>query len=500
MDGPNYLGIYLSKEAATVVCLSGKAVSGCFSVTVEANQEQKPQELVRLISEGLAKRGLKFSEGSVALDCSMFMQHNVHSKFNDPKQIASTVRFDAEEVLGMDITDLALAFKVTSGGQASTQGEQAGSSLTVFTAQKRQLSDILLSLQSNNIDPVTIEPDVNCLSRFIVQNVSLSPDSHSLFCVLSDSSGYFIALAETRETTAMRTFLVRPGQERNALLAREIPITIALIESDKSINSVKVFDSTGSVNYQPLSERLGIEAGSVDLVAAAATAPEALADCANPVGFAIAYGAALSHLEKVQSVNFRNDFSPYQGRKMRLQKAMKFSSASAVVLVLAAGMYFHLQLWEQNKYRSQLYKKFEKEYAVVMFGKKPPDKTSPVKKLEGELKRVENVRKGLLSVTGEESVSSKLTLVLEAFNKCAEQTNLNIDTVTIATKTISITGDTSSRENTLKLFDAIRQSKLDIMQQDLETKGGRDSFSITVAPARSGEPAPARGGPAEPKK
>jgi t-SNARE complex subunit (syntaxin) len=155
-------------------------------------------------------------------------------------------------------------------------------------------------------------------------------------------------------------------------------------------------------------------------------------------------------------------------------------------------MYFHLQLWQQNKYRSQLYKKFEKQYSAVMFGKKPPDKTNPVKKLEGELKRIENVKKGLLSVTGEESISAKLTLVLDAFNKCAAQTNLNIDSISITTRTISIAGDTSSRENTLKLFDAIRQSRLEIMQQDLDAKGGRDNFSITVAPTRLDSPDPNR--------
>jgi hypothetical protein len=52
------------------------------------------------------------------------------------------------------------------------------------------------------------------------------------------------------------------------------------------------------------------------------------------------------------------------------------------------------------------------------------------------------------------------------------------------------------------LFDAIRQSRLEILQQDLDAKGGRDNFSITVAPTRgelaeptSGEPA--RGEPVE---
>jgi hypothetical protein len=484
VEGPNYLGIYLSKDAATAVCLSNGSVLGCFSVTIGEKEQRKPQELVRLITDGCAKRGLKFSEAAVALDCSMFMQHNVRSKFNDLRQIAATVRFDTEEILGMDITDLALAFKVTSSSPASTRGEQAGSSLTVFTAQKKQLSDILISLQSNNIDPVTIEPDVNCLSRFILQKVSLPLDSPSLFCVLSELSGYFIAFSQSREMLAMRTFLVRPAQERNELLTREVPLTTALIEGDKPVNTVKIFDSTGSIDYQQLGKKLSIEAGSVDLIAAAATSSEALADCADPVGFAIAYGAALSHLGKIQSVNFRNDFSPYQGKRVRMQKAIKFASASVIVLMLAAGIYFQLQLWQENSYRSRLYKKLEKQYSDVMFGKKPPPKSNPVKKLDGELRRIENVKKGLLSVTGEESISAKLTLVLEAFNRCAAQTNLNIDSISITTKNITIAGDTSSKANTLKLFDALRESKLEILQQNLGAKGGRDNFSITVAPKK----------------
>jgi hypothetical protein len=297
-------------------------------------------------------------------------------------------------------------------------------------------------------------------------------------------SGYFITFAQSRETSAVRTFLVRFAQNRNELLAREVPVTTALAEADKPVNSVKVFDSTGSVDYQQLGKKVGIEAGSVDLIEASAAGPEVLADCADHVGFAIAYGAALSHLEKAQNVNFRNDFMPYQGRKVRLQKAIKFSSISAAVLMLAAGGYFQLQLWKENKYRNQLFKKLETQYAAVMFGKKPLSKSDVVKKLEGELRRIENVKKGLLSITGEESISAKLTLVLEAFNKCAAQTNLNIDSISITNKTISIAGDTSSNANTLKLFEAIKNSGLEIVQQNLSAKGNRANFSITVVPKK----------------
>ena len=218
MQRQNYLGIYLSRDAATVVCLGSQGrdrnVLGCFSVSVEETETQNLQALAGLIAQGCAERGLEFSEVAVALNCAMFMQHNIHSEFDDPKQIAQTVRFDVEEALATDVTDVAMAFKITSS-------DQTGSTLTVFTAQRKILSDILFALQSNNIDPVTIEPDVNCLSRFIWQNVSLPENLHPFFCVLSRRSGYFIVpiLSGSQKQSVMRTFLLGPTQAREGTSA-----------------------------------------------------------------------------------------------------------------------------------------------------------------------------------------------------------------------------------------------------------------------------------------
>jgi len=170
VDGQKYVGIYLSKDTATVVCLGSQGrdrkVLGCFSVSVEEAEGPDTYHgataLAGLIARECAEKIPMYRdcEVAVALDCAMFMQHNVHSEFDDTKQIAATIRFDTEEALATDISDIAIAFKITSS-------DQAGSELAVFTAQRKILSDILLSLQSSNIDPVTIEPDINCLSRVI---------------------------------------------------------------------------------------------------------------------------------------------------------------------------------------------------------------------------------------------------------------------------------------------------------------------------------------------
>ena len=479
MEAKNYLGIYLSKDAATVVCLGPQGkdhnVLGCFSVSVQEQTEQNQQELATLIARGCAERELQFSEVAVALDCAMFMQHNVHSDFKDTKQISQTVRFDTEDALASDVSEIAIAFKITSSNEA-------GSELSVFTAQRKILSDILLSLQSNNIDPVTVEPDVGCLSRFISRNVSLPEDSHSLFGVLSRRSGYFVVPDSpgSKETSFMRTFLVGPTRARAELLAREVSITTALLDNEEPINCLKAFDSGGSVDYQQLSERLGFKASGIDFAEAVSAGAQSLADCADTVDFVIAYGAALAHLERPQSINFRSDFMPYQGKKKRMEKALKFASVSVTVLLLALGMYFQMPLLKENEYRSDLRKKFAKDYLDVLPGEEelPTKFRDAVRRLSSEDRRIQNQQSGR-SDTGEESMMSKLALVLEAFSKCAKPTNLKINKVSVTARNIRIEGDTSSRSNTNKLFATVKE-KLEIVQFNYDLKSGRDVFSMTV--------------------
>jgi len=143
-----------------------------------------------------------------------------------------------------------LAFEITSAGEA-------GSELTVFTAQRKILSEVLLSLQQHNLDPVTIEPDINCLSRFICRKASSAQSQQPgvLFGILSRRNGYLIippvsAGAGSQRASTARTFLVGPTQDRGELLAREVLVTTALVGGGEPINHLKVFDSSGTVSHQ----------------------------------------------------------------------------------------------------------------------------------------------------------------------------------------------------------------------------------------------------------
>lgn len=485
MEHQNYLGIYISKKTATVVCLGPrkKDNSGvkCFSVSVEGQEQQDMQVLAGLIAQGCAERNFKFSEIAVALDCSMFMQHSVHSEFKDPKQIAATIRFDTEEALATDITNVVVAFEIESS-------DETGSQLTVFTAERQILSEVLNALQQYNFDPVNIEPDVNCLSRFISRRInSETEQTVTLYGMLSHRNGYLLVPPtetddESRTASIVRTFLVGAKQDRTKLLQREVLVTTALVEGTESPGRFKVFDSAGDVNATLLSDKLGIESDEIDLRSIIETEIRPQDDCSAPIEFAIAYGAILALSEKVRSVDFRQDFNPFLGKKLRQQKTLKTAAISVTILLVATGLYFHAQLFTVNKDRDKLRSKFARDYAEVKL--EPLSANVKIKNAVSELRRlwrrIKDEKKGLY--TDEKPISSNLTLVLKAFNECAEQTNLNIDTITVTTKNIIITGDTSGRENTLKFIDALEKNELKDAKFNNSTKGGRDNFNITVMP------------------
>ena len=487
MPSQNYLGIYISKDTATVVCVDpnsrGEKIVGGFSVSAGQQEQPNMQTLANLIAEGCAERKLAFSDVAVALDCAMFMQHTVKSQFTDIKQIAATIRFDTEEALATDISDIALAFQITSI-------DESGSTLTVFTAQKNLLSEVILSLQQHDLDPVTLEPDIHCLSRFIDNKTpSGQIEQGTLFAMISGRSGYLIAppppAGSRRKSSTVRTFLLGPKQNRTELLTREVLMTSALTQSDEAIKSLKVYDSTTDLDIEPLSDRLGIETTASDIFQGPPGEIQNIGECPDRIHCAIACGAAMSLLEKEHNVNFRDDFSPYQGKKLMLQNALKFAAISVSVLFIAIGLYFQIQLFNVNRDRKNLRNRFSRDYSAVALEKLPEETTfkQAVRDLGSLQRKIEAQRKGLGDID-QASILSKLTLILTAFNECADKTDLNIKRLSINanSQNITITGDTSGRSQTILFFNTLRKNNLTVNTPGYNTVGNRDGFSITVTP------------------
>jgi hypothetical protein len=485
VESGNHLGIYWSKNKATMVCLAPpgreRKVLNCFSVSVES-EEQGQQALADRVVQMCRQRKVKFAEAAVALDCGSFMQHVVHSEFSDPKRIAATVRFDTEEALATDISEMAVAFRITSPGAE-------GANLDVFTAPRAALSDILLSLQSNGIDPVAVEPDVCCLARYLAEYAKTPEPSEqsTLYAMLSDSRGYLVLMAGARQASVLRTFLLGPAPDRTAVLARETMVTTALADMAHPVGRLSFFDAEGGLRAEALHEGTGLQVSACDPAALAGATPAGFAEGVNVVDFALACGAALSPAEKVNSVNLRNDHMPYLGRKRVVQNAMRRLSISVTILLLAVGVFVHSQLIRVNKQREVLREKLEVDYLAVMRGETrlPTPMKAGVDKLGSTLRRLQNDKTGLLD---QGSTAAKLTLVLKGINGCARQVDLNIRSIAITGTSIGVIGDTSSREGTVDgMGAAMEKVGLRIDRRSVNTEAGRDTFSITLVPITKGK-------------
>ncbi len=485
MESQSHLGIYLRKNEATIVCLAlGKEgrLLDCFSVSVEDQPEPDRQLLADRIAQACRGRKVRFAEAAVALDCASFMQHAVHSEFRDARKIVATVRFDTEEALATDVSDVAVGFRVASS-------TDEGSSLDVFTAQRGILSDIILSLQSNGIDPVSVDPDICCLSRYLLAYAGTeeSSDGGILYALLSDRRGYLIVISEGREVSALRTFLIGPAQDRTALLVREALVMTALAEAAGSVGRLCVFDAGRDVDTQSLRERTGLGVGTCDLVAMAGLELREGDGCPDAVDVALACGAAMALSEPANSVNLRNDHMPYLGRKRRIEKAVRFLSISLTILLLAVGVYVHAELIRKNREREALRRKLEPDYRAVMLGEKklPTPMKKAVDNLERALRQLRAEKTGIGA--SQASISTKLTMVLQSLNNCAARTDLNIDSITASGTSIIISGDTSSRQNTVLVHEALKQNGLWIRQQSADPQGTRDSFTVTVTIERQSQ-------------
>ena len=478
MENENFLGIYLSKTTATAVLLSADqgnpSILNCFSVSTD-QAEDDGASLAGLISQGLAGRGLKFGEVSIAIDCGLFTQHNLRSEFTDPKQIAQTIKFDAEEVLATDAANIAVAFEITGV-------EESGSDVTVYTADRHQFDDILSDLQANNLDPIAIEPDITCIARFIEHNFSAPESVCPFYTIISSSSCYMVGPKISDNSPTARSFLLGPSQDKTTILSREVPITIASSapqSPDQAVSALLLSGYLENIDYDQLAERTGLEIQTLDLPASVSAGLTTLNDCASATAFTIAYGAAMSDFKKMRRTDFREDFSPYQGRRLIVQKTLRILSISITIMMLAVGVYFQSKVIRKHSYIASLDAKGNLDYSVIMAGKKHKGPEKMTSKLKRELKNVKSRQAG--GNIDDESAPAKLTYIFKAFNSLPANIDFNVESITISAKTIRIKGDTNSKSSTLKLYSSLKaQPKLKIVSQTGGTKAGRDTFNVNL--------------------
>jgi len=481
LEQNKYLGIYIAADKTTVVLAAKTAgkteIYDYFCILPENQQQQEPEtaqaakftfaDAAAKISTTCAEKHFTFSNVAVAVDCRLYRQQKLHTEFQEFRQIAQTIRFDAEEALAIDAAQSAIAFEVV-GRQIS------GSDVTVFAAGTDIMTEIIRSLQGVKLDPVVIEPDSICLRRAIDD---ISKDA--IVAAVSETRCFMVCPTGNDGKAIVRSFLTSPSQNKTSLLASQIMLTLSAQSAEGRTAVLKVYDLTGEIDVHSLTEQSSITVESLDIATKIALSQNESSNCEH-LDLVIAAGAACVFSGKTEKVDFRADFMPYQGRKAAIEKILKYAGAAAAVVFLILGVFLQIRFHSAGRDIAKIEAKFKSEYTIAMPGARFPKTREAVRKLKSEINRIKDVKSGLLSASGEDSIETKLTLLFEAFNSVPKNIDINIDKITITTKTMNITGSTNLGGN-LQLFSAFdKHPKLMKSSATYEPKDGRDNFRLTI--------------------
>ncbi len=478
MEQSGCLGIYVGPDKATVVLAAragGKIeIIEQFCIAAPEGQQQSFSfaQTAKDIAAACAERQLVFSDIAVAVDCRLYRQQLLHSEFTEPRQIAQTVKFDAEDALAINAAETAVAFEMAAKGLS-------GSEVTVFAVSAGVMSEIILALQNNELDPVTVEPDSICLRRMVQQMPAWNEDPKPMWMAVSKNKCFIVSPPGQKGNASVRAFLTGTGQSRGALFAREIILTTAAVGAWWQGRKIVIYDSINQVDTETLAQQSGLAVETFDPSEIIAAKAEQTPQC-DSLDVMIAAGAAAGVLVKGEKVDFRPFFLPYQGKKAILEKTIKILSASTVMLFIILGIFLHLQYYRTNDDRNRLKEKFRAEYAIAMPGVNFTKGSEAVRKLKSEINRIKDVKSGLLSAAGEDSVEARLAFLFEALNSVPKDVDIEVEKIAATTKTMSITGSTSGR-GYLQLFGAIdKHPKLARGQSSYESKDNRDHFRLTI--------------------
>lgn len=475
MEEKGSLGIFLLRDKAVAVWTSTGSEGDVLHQLCMTPSADDPATFGVQMARAVNRQGFAFDEAFVAIDCGSYTQYELHSEFEDIRQIENTIKFDAEEAAATDAANLAVTFEVTAA-------LEPGSRVTAYTADRQLLTDILLDVEEGGLDPTFMEPDVICLARALEQTSKLSERTGSLFVILSGSHCYLLR-PNAGYAPIARTLLVQQGKDITQTLAREVLLATAATKQQQSLESVVLIGNAGTIDAHALSRQTGLEV-LTETPEKALSLTVASDSPMTSTELLIAFGAAMAARTKGHKADFRRDFMPYQGKRKVMEGSFRLISISLAVLLLAAACFYQFKTFRVKGYTNDLADKTILQYQAVMYGKSPPKGANPSTKLKTVLNQVKN-EQNAPGAGDNKSVPAKLTFFLEAVNSCNKRVDINIQQMTITERSMKVKGDTNSRSSTNALFNAVKKhSRITLASQRYGTSSGRDTFEITIDPKK----------------
>lgn len=477
MESISCLGMTMTSDALTAVLLIPQSggrlrVGSVLRIENPSDSEETPLPLPEQLYRQIQQKSVRYEQMCVARHAGEYTQHQLHSEFTEFRQINQTIRFDTEEAVATDVSDLAIAFHMTSVGET-------GSDVAVFTTSRSRISLDLNELLSRKFDPAMIEPDLVSLARYLDHGFEMNKHPNRLYAVLSDGVCYLICSGQDSYAPRLRSFLIRRGAGAEKIFKREIRMTLAALGDREPIEEIHLSGDIEGLEMQSLSEQIGLKVSSFSLLD---TEHIQIDDPVktNPVSFAVAAGSALGEIYGDYRTDFRADFSPYLGKRKIMQKLGLVISASVTLALVAMAVFFQFQAFRDRRDANRLQNHLEQQYKKIM-GTSYTTREPMDRKLSREVNKLQKANRGLFA-GDDESVPAKVTYVLEAINELPASVDLNIDEISLSAGNISVRGDTASSAQTRMLFSQLdKHPRLERINEILKEAGTRHSFSVNLS-------------------
>ncbi|MHC4927777.1 MAG: type IV pilus biogenesis protein PilM [Planctomycetota bacterium] len=470
MEEKGSLGILLAGDKAVAVWASSDgSVRNTLTVMPDTDE---PVAMALQTARAVHRQGFAFEEVFIAADCSSYTQYDLHSEFEDYRQIESTIKFDAEEAAATDAMNLAVTFEVTGS-------DEHGSQTTVYTADRQLMTDLLLDVQEGGLDPTMIEPDVVCLARALGATCQMDERAGTIFVVLSGGNCYMLGV-NSGFAPLVRTFLVG-NKDVTPILTREVLLMSASTRGENTAASIVLIGETDRVDTEMLSARTGLE---ISIETPAQQLGQTMtADSEMTCGqLLIAYGAALAAKPRIRRSDFRRDFMPYQGKRKVMEGSLRLIGISLTVLLIAVGAFFQFKTFRMKSYSRRLQQKSVEQYKAL-YGTAPRSGASILTYLKRNYTQIVRESEGGPIAGDSKSAPAKLMTFLEIVNKLPRNVDVQLTSIDVTNKTMKVKGNTNSRTSTNKLFNGINKHPAIVLSsQTKRPDGNRDSFDISIDP------------------
>ena len=490
------LGIELGSAQITLVQLTGTAkayeITAVLQQPVPQHTDPDEQRLLQrqALQELVAGQRLRADTILVTLPAHEAVLRNVILPFKDPRRIRQVIKYTLDEIMPFEPDEVVVDFQMLP-----TASTEQGSLLAAVVSQDL-VASALEMLQGVDLEPTIIDLDVFALANAAVLGSQTLPartividtqPARTLLTLLDNGKPVFArslpqGWPQDDVSIAMHaTWLSKHLQHTIYAYENVLQCTY---EADMLLFAGE-YGSQLELLTLALQEDLGVPATGWHITAEAYKEGHTSLPAAEQTHYAVAFGAALRGLyRQAVGINLRRerfalhrDIQELRGRLVGL----------GCLLIFMAGLGLG-SLYLDNHYKSQRYASLQAELERIFRATLPDTRmVQPVFQMREKVQELSDRLRAFGGVTGAQL--SGLQILREISSRLPSAITLNVDTLTIATDTVDVSGITESYDNVVKLKGALEASpaiaSVKINSTTTADEANQVVFKLTISMAKT---------------